>query len=312
MRKILVLICAVLSLEIAAAELMPEALRESDNPIISICASRDNANLALVIKDDNEYSLKLLKFSGDKINSERLISKCKKISCVEFFGNDEIYYIHDDNNLSVYNIKNSSAKKLSDAAKFVLSPDLEKILFMHKGALWIKTLSGDKESAKVIQRKGASPNVWLGNNEFIFSCDGSLFKSTLQGRSEILVKGESYSPWFVEAALSPDGKNILAFSDDTKANVGAASRSLWLFNMKKKELRQFFSASFALWLNDNEILVLKNGTLLKLNINGGTSETLYKGNVESFTVSGGKIYFSESTVDDIGLYENSCLKMIRL
>jgi len=313
MMRYTVLICiAALSIFVDAAEVKKEILWKSDTPVVSISASRNNACLALVVKEDDECVLKLLNFACDKIIADKTVVKCKKISCVEFSGNDKICYIRNGNEFSIYNINDSSTQMLVDAEKAILSPDAEKILLLQKGSLSIQCLNGNKVTGKAIQRKGASPEAWLNNEEFIFSRDGCLFKSTSSGEAELMVKGDPYSPWFVGGSVSPDGKKIMAFSDDTKANVGAAARSLWLFSIGKKELRQLSSASLALWLSSDSIVMMKNGELVKANINsGGGIETLFKGNVESLAVSDGKIFISEGRLDDIGLYENSCLRIIK-
>jgi hypothetical protein len=314
MKTILLLICiAALSVNMDAAKITAKTFWESDNPAMSISTSVNGKYLALVVKDDDDNSvLKLLKFTGNKVSSETSITICKQISCINFSGDENVYYIKNGNNLNVYNIKDASSKKIAEATQFTLSPDAGKILFQQKDSLFIKFLNKNEKTRKVITRQTANPGAWLNNNEFIFSCDGSLYKSNLQGKQSLFMKGAPYTPWFIACLFSPDGKKAMALSDDTKGNVGAATRSLWLFDLCKKKSRQVFSATFFLWADNDNVVILKNGKILKFNIKTGAIRILYKGKVESLTVFKQKIFFSEKAVDDIGLYENSSLKTINL
>ena len=288
----------------------PETIWKSDNPTTSISVSENSEYLALLTNEDSKYKLKLLKLKKWKVLSEAVITVSKKISCISFLANDKICYIQDNNELIIYNINNSYSSKVADAEKFILSPIKDKILFQHNDSIYMRAANDNAASMKIMRSKGGSIEAWLNDSEFILSSDGSLFKTNLKGDKELLVKGSTYSPFFIGCAASADGKKLLAFSDDTKANVGAAAKSVWLFDIEKKNLRQLTDTASALWLDNNNILFLKNNELLKMNINLAKRNFLYKGNVEAYTVSGRDILFSESTVDDIGLYESSSLKVI--
>ena len=190
----------------------------------------------------------------------------------------------------------------------VISPARDRIAYQHGDLVQILELTGEGRST--VPLNGVFiPCDWLDDAALLACRDGTLWKVSLDGRCEVLLQGGPFSPWYVDARVSPDRNRILAVSDDTKADVGAGARSLWILEWRARKAQRISSAPSAQWLDAERIVTVAGNTLITLGVSDRSEGVLYDGGreIESFAARGGRIILAAKEMDEDGLYKDSAV-----
>ena len=187
----------------------------------------------------------------------------------------------------------------------------ECMVYLQEGQLRVRDV-GSGADRTLETGRGFVPCTWTDEGRFLACQDGSVWRISVDGKRKVFLKGSPYAPWYVDAALSPDRRSVLLVSDDTKADVGAGARSLWIMPARGGPARKLVVAPTAQWLDSARIGLARGNKLLAVEIATGAQTVVREldGTVEAFACRNGKFAFAVKRTDEDGLYAGSVVYLI--
>lgn len=279
----------------------------SRDQVVSVCLSPSGKEIALVTLSKGENVLQIAEAGAPP----RVIVRDVLIRNVQFLDENRLVYA-TRSSIWLYVVRKAQTVTLAAGTRPVCSSGRDRMVYLQDNSTRFRNLADGTDSRVKVGNDVMIPCDWLNDDHFLACKDGSLWKVNLDGGREMLLEGNRFSPWYVDARLSPDRRNVLAFSDDTKANVGAGARSTWVMRLDNGTAEKLTGSSSAQWLDSRRIIALSDGKLVVVDVDTKAQSVLVSGvnNVGSFAVAEGKVVFAVRMTDEDGLYKGSSVYSI--
>ena len=291
----------------AAEQSVAAQLMVSPRPIVSVALSPTCAHLCLVQLAEGEYVLRIKAVRGAEPAQE--VFRDRYIRSVRFVDEDRVVYVAAKGGIRVHNRRTGRSTALGRGRRPVCRGD--QLAYLHTGRLRIRNLHTGRDRTLPVG-PGFAPCTWMDDACLLACRDGSVWRLPLEGEPACIVEGSTYAPWFVDAALSPDGQTVLLTSDDTKADVGAGARSLWLVPAAGGSARKLMLAASGQWLGRDRVGLALRNELVTVETQTGSTTVIHRaaGMIEAFACRNSVFVFAVKHTDGDGLYRESTLHVI--
>ena len=279
----------------------------SSKPIVGLALSPTCEQLCFVqlVGGRNVLKIKGLRTATppDEVAQDRYIKDA------QFLDEARVVYATRKGGIRLYDRRARKNTSLAHGRKPVCLGD--RMVYLQDGQLRVRDLGRGADRA-VEAGRGLAPCAWAGEGRFLACKDGSVWTISVDGKRELFLKGSPHAPWYVDAALSPDRRTVLLVSDDTKADVGAGARSLWLMPARGGSARKLVVAPSAQWLDNARIGLARGNQLLAVEIATGAQTVVreLRGTVEAFACRDGKFAVAVKQTDEDGLYAGSAVHLV--
>ena len=284
---------------------------ETDAPVVTMALSSADARLAYVVRRGGKHVLRLRRIAANN-TEEKTVDTARRISDVGFLRGGRLCYVNAEDGITVVDIQDISRQPVFRGTHPIGSPDGGQVLFMRDEALWIRNLQNKNEKRISHDDQVFVPCSWLNRNEILACRDGSVWRISLNGRRRILAKGNPFAPWYVRAFPAPDGQRVLLISDDTKADVGAGRRSIWIHDLEKGKTSKISAAPAAYWLDARRLVLLSGNAqnVMDIQTRSATSFLEEGQTPEAVACDSGIVVGAMPQLDEDGLYAGSRILLL--